>query len=486
MFTSLPYYNIIHLMGTEFKKKHLADINFIKLPLFSASKSKDIPTSYEFEYMNRTEKINVQIENGRLSLFHRKLFLILEFLYLQKNPNFDKYWIRTTFKELQETLGVKGNWNKKLIDSIEDLQKVNIRSQITQKTEDGRLEIDEGMRFNLLPKVQWKTTKQLQKRTKEDLRKYTSHIDIHFQDFHVENLKNKYYRILNFELIRELSSKSIRMFDYLTLNAYYRENGVWRQKRKLTISYDHLMDYLLLKKRTSPSHKEQQIISPLEELRDKEVIRTYKFSHSREDGTFIILYLSPNINMWEKYTSVTDHELETIEKLTPLEMKMKTRGLSLIQINRIMSNYEREYIEDKIKQLDYLLRYNSLKVKGQGSYLYNSLFSDWIEPDYIEWKAQEKQLKLNYYSKVEQVKYDQLQEQYEEYCTRICDQYWQAIEDVEKQEIEMKVNAKVGENKVVKMKKSIEELYRQATLQKVLRQYAPLPTFYEWKENIRE
>jgi len=465
-------------------KRHPTSINYLKLPIFSGTKNSEIPDTYKFEYTDKKEKFEIEIRNGKLSPFHRKLFLCLEVLYIKQNPDFKRNFVRTSFKDITNTLGLKGNPHRYIIDSLEDLQRVNIKSVIRTKKEEN-IETEEGVLFNLLPKVKWKLTRSLDERNKENLRKYTSYIDIYFEDFHIQNLKQKYYRLINFELIKIFKPKTIRFFDYLNLNCYYNDNGIWKQKQSIRIYYDELVKYLLLKKHRKKSYRERQLQGQLEELKEKGVIKYYKFEHDLFDETSVYLKLSPSINLWSKYT-VNDTEIDKIDKLSPLQQCLKERWISIKQIKYITDNFKENYIKDKIEQVDYISKSLPHKVRGIGSYLYNSIKYDWKDDGFEEYRENKNQIELNLFTTKQKEKEHQYTNEYEEDCNRICVDYWKRMIDEEKIPILNSIEEKISKNNFVKVNKSIEKLYRETLKIELIKESIQMPKYEEWIKKRKE
>jgi len=179
-------------------KRHKTSINYLKLPIFAVSRSADTVQTRNIEYEENGVKSIIKVKNGSLSSYHRKLFFCLEYLYLKHNPDFENNFVRTTFKEIQDTLNVKGNNHRKILQALEDLQDVNIKSVVHKKIGDN-VEKEEGLKFSIFSYVKWETNINTRD---TDTRRYTGHVYIAFQDFHINNLKSNYYRLINFELVR--------------------------------------------------------------------------------------------------------------------------------------------------------------------------------------------------------------------------------------------------------------------------------------------
>lgn len=463
-------------------KKHKTSINYLRLPIFSGSRSAT-PTNntHLAEYRDNDKTYNVEIRNGNLSSFHRKIFIGLEFLYLKQNPNFERNFIRTSFKDIQTSLNLKGNYHKTILSTLEDLQRVNIKSVITTKHSEKETLDEDGIIFNLLPKIAWHFSKTIDERTKEQKRQYTNHIDIYFEDFHIQNLKNRYYRLINFELVKQLKPNTLRFFDYLNLNSYFEKDGIYHQKMNLRIDYNSITDYLLLKKLTNKSWKERQFIKQLEELKEKGVIKAYSFEHNLFDETTIILQLAQSINLWSKYNPRIN---ENIPKYTPLQNKLKERSIPNKQIIYLTTNYIKEFIIEKIEQFDYVMKFLPNKIRGRGSYLYNSIKDDWIDDKYITYKENLKQKDLNLFTQTASKKLQKKKEQYIIFCREKCIEYWNTIEEVERQSLDKLILKEVEEDGFLNKTKSLSSFGYVAKKFEILHKIVILPTFEEWEKII--
>lgn len=456
-------------------KKHKTSINYLKLPIFTGSKTTDKERDYIVEYEENGVKSFVEIKNGKLSTYHRKLFVCLEYLYMKQNPNFEREFVRTTFKDIQDTLNTKGNNHNKIISSLEDLQEVNIKSVIVKKIDD-KIEKEEGRKFNLLPQISWNMTKQLDERHKEGVRKYTGHIDVYFQKFHIDNLKSNYYRLINFELIRRLTNNSVRLFDYLNLNSYYLKNGKYIQKKKVKFDYEDLILYLLLTKQKKNSYKERQFKKQCDELKEKGVIKSYKWEHDFFNS-FLLINLSQSINLWGTYNP---EQIENIEKLTPIQNKLKEYGVPPKQRDYISNGYSEEYIHNKLEQFEYITKNIPNKIKGRGSYIYNSIKNDWIEDSYTEYIYNQKQNELKIISRKQSDELDKLHNEYEEYKNTICLDYIKNImTKKEKERIDIKVYEKLKEKKKF-IPTSSYNFYKEIEILHIVEQTIDIPEYEVW------
>jgi len=457
-------------------KRHKTSINYLKLPIFAVSRSADTVQTRNIEYEENGVKSIIEVKNGSLSSYHRKLFFCLEYLYLKHNPDFENNFVRTTFKEIQDTLNVKGNNHRKILQALEDLQDVNIKSVVHKKIGDN-VEKEEGLKFSIFSYVKWETNINTRD---TDTRRYTGHVYIAFQDFHINNLKSNYYRLINFELVRELSNNTVRLFDYLNLKSYFLKDKAFKQKKRVTFEYKKLTDFLLLKFQDRNSYKERQFENQLKELQEKGVIISYKWQHD-VCGSCLHLNLSPSINLWETYTP-KQVEIEKVEKLTPLENKLKGYGVSPKQRAFIIHNFNEDYIHNKLEQYEYITKNIPHKVKGRGSYIYNSIKDDWTEDSFIDYKEKQEQKELNLLSQKKDKEMQELSNEYEEYANNKCVEYIKtAMTEDERNAIDRLVYEKVKKNKFLSaMTESSKNFYEEIARLKIVRNKIDIPDYETW------
>ncbi len=458
------------------EKKLKTSINFTRLPIFAGGKVEEDSRTKEISYIDNNKTIYVKIENGMLSNYERKVFLALEYLYLQQNPDFQKDYVRVKLKNIQDILGTKGKTNESILKSIKNLQKVNITSTISIKRSEN-IEEEEGIQFNLLPKIKWNTKRTIEEMKKYKVRKYTGHIDVYLQDFHIQNLKSNYYRLINFSLIQKLSNKSVRLFDYINLNAYYLDGDTYKQKLKLNISYDNLCDYLIVKKRETLALKKQQFEGQLKELKDLGVIKSFSFDNDLFNDTRITLYLSPSINLWTKHTPRLE---EPIKKLSPIEYKL-TKYLPPPQI-KYLSKYPDELIEEKIEQLEYLLKNFNHKIKGTGSFLYNSIKGNWIDDNYKEYKEKLKYNEEHKRRTKRVIEEEELKENYEKYVNETCLKYLENLSKKKIKELSNKVDKILTNKRFIEENPKIKEFYKEFEMIKLVKEEVDLLDFVDWKQ----
>jgi len=473
-------------------KKHKTSINYLKLPIFTGSRNIDTSQTKVIEYEENDVKSIVEIQNGNLSNYHRKLFLCLEYLFIKQNPTFkevvykigDKEEVRsdkiliTSFNEIREILNSKSKNYKQIIDSIRELQRVNITSTINKKV-DNNIEKEMGSQFNLINKVRWITN--INKKD-NNTRIYTGEILIEFQDFHIQNLKSNYYRLINFELVRRLSNNSVRFFDYLNLNSYYQKEGTYRQKKKVKFEYKKLVEFLLLKYQDKNSYRERQFEKQLKELKEKGVIKSYEWEHDFF-SSFLHINLSQSINLWGTYNP---KQIDNVEKLTPVENKLKEYGVPPKQREFLVKGFSEEYINNKLEQYEYITKNIPHKIRGRGSYIYNSIKDDWIDDSFTEYKEKNKQKELKIITKKEKNRLEELHNEYEEYINSKCMDYIKRImTEEEKKEIDILVYEKVKNYKFLSTDSS-KSFYEEIERINIVKNRIDLPDYNKWLEIHKE
>ena len=450
----------------------------MRLPIFATGKDTNNGEVLSFKYVDTDNTYDVEIRNGSLTALHRKIFLCVEYLYLKQNPTFNKKFVRTSFKELTNELSLKGNNHKLLLEALLDLQRVNIKSLIKVKTQEAI--VDKGISFNLFANIIWNYNHPVDKVINTSKRAYTNSIDIKLADFHINNLKNKYFRLINYQLAKQLKPNTLRLFDYLNLHSHYKgKNSSYTQKQNLILHYDDLISYLLLKNRPNHSWRQRQFTKQLDELKFFGVVKSYTFDTNLFNETTIVLQLAKSINLWSKYNPRIN---ENIPKYTPLQNKLKERSIPNKQIIYLTNNYSEEFITDKIEQFDYVMKFLPYKIKGKGSYLYNSIKDDWIDDKYITHKEDLKQKDLNLFSQKFSNKIQKKKEEYIVFCRDKCLNYWNTIDEEERQEIDKLIMKEIEEHNFLHKTKSLSKFSYTAKKIEILHKIVILPTFDEWEK----
>ena len=457
------------------KRKHqvITEINLLKLPIFSSSsvKKQDNTITTEIDFTDNNREYNLEIKHYPLTSFDRKIMLACEYIYLKQNTNFERDTFRTTIKELSQTLGMTGNKNyTHIYKGLEKLQQVNIKANVITRDNNGNTMEQEGLRFNLLAYIKYNISK-----TKEKKRKYINYIEVGLNKFHIDNFRNHYYRKLNFSLMKSLHNPiSVRLFDYLNYTCFYKEGDKYKQKTMVRIDYHDLVAYLHLQEQKELYLIKRQFKKPLEELKEKEIIKFYQFERTLFDETLLFLHLSKSINLWNKYNPSVE-DIDQLIPLTPLQYKLIEHGLTEKQSIQIEKGYSEDYIQEKINQLEFLLNKLPNKVKGAGRYLYNSIIDDWKNVEYEKFKTDE--------ATIENVTKNQIRKDYEreytKYIRNACLDYYNNLSEEDRKKLDNEMVKEVNNDGKYNHKslKSIGILEKRTQR---IEEILCLPLFEEW------
>ena len=435
----------------------LTEINFLKLPIFKASNQNitDKQPAIVIFADNRTEIIIKASNYGMLNSFDRKIFLAFEHLYLKQNPNFEKNEVIATPRDIINLLNISSKHTENIWGSLSKLQE----AEITKKENDGSITRGK-QQFNLLYSIgAW--TNNRNKKTEEEqkkLRRYDNRISVTFNDWHINNLKNKFYRIINIELVKNLQTDiAVRLFDYLNLNAFYYDNKTKRYKQKtiLKIDYIDLVKYLHITEQKELKLIKRQFSKSLQELKDNEVILESDFEKDIFNNFYIILYLSKNINVWGKFNNgdtkdnLINKMLDEIKdfNINPMLNKLVGLGLSNNQSENILENKDIKYIEDKINQYLFMKNNYPDKIKKDRSYLYNSIMDNWQEDLYynsLNNKNKELLKKQQEKNKESQKILDKLKMEYDKYITDYCNNIYDNMPNKEREQIEKEIEQELN------------------------------------------
>ena len=415
------------------------EINVLRLPIFKTTKSKISEDSVTIDRTIGSDNIHLEITHGGdLTAFDRKVLLIIEYLYLKQNPNFSTNLVITNFAPIARILGIHERNIRLIWQSLSRLQAVNIKTKIKIKKND-KVNITESQ-FNLLYRVSRNFSAE-----KKGKRIYTNQIEIELNKWHVENFRNNYYRIVNLSLLTSLRSGiAVRLFDFLNYKAFYRDRdtGKYRQKRKMEISYEDLVNYLHISRQEDLKYVKKQFKTALTELQEKEVIKSFEYER-RPASIYIILQLAKSIN-WkatnpEKVKSLPELR-ELGNKKTKIETGLEKYGLNRKQINKINNeDHTEEYIKGKISQLEFLKQHDPDKVKGDGRFLYQSIVHDWKDDAYQKHLQDMAKAKISADKANEKKMKEKVENEYEDYKKEYCKKYYETLSQEEKDAIEKNI-----------------------------------------------
>ncbi len=141
--------------------------------------------------------------------------------------------------------------------------------------------------------------------------------------------------------------------------------------------------------------------------------------------------------------------------------KLQQNGISDIQLNNIFIKHDPDYLQEKLNQFEYLMKYNPKKVKGKGRYLYTSIIQNWIDDDYRNYEHKKTKEKENEYKKAINIKHNEemdiYKQEYDKYAEKECDLYLN--------------NLSVEENKILdeEIKKTMQsEFYKNMENNKII------------------
>ena len=451
----------IHTVATE--------INFLRLPIFKTTKSTVEEHTVTIDNIIDNDTFHIEITHGgNLTAFDRKILLILEYFYLQQNPTFQTNKIVTNFTEIMNILHIHKKNTRQIWESLSRLQDVKIKTKIKMKEQQkGTVSIDS--KFNLLYSVS-----RILAEEKEEKRSYTNKIAIELNSWHVSNFRNKYYRIVNLGLIVRLRSGiAVRLFDYLNYKAFYHDknSSKYKQKMKVKVAYEDLVKYLHIAERPGLKEIKKQFKTALNELKVKGILRNFEYEKNHA-GVSIIFHLARSIN-WKE----TDPEkLKSLLTPSPNERELEKYGLSNSQIAKVVFNHSKEHISAKIDQLKYLMKFSSDKVKGRGSYLYQSIIDDWKDDSYEAHSRERKIVQKD----ITKRSMERLEQHYDEYVADACQEYYDRLPAGEKKLIKEQI-----EKSLEGFKEKIEGtrvFMYEAKRGEILRQAVDLMSFQEFCE----
>lgn len=451
------------------------EINFLRLPIFKATK---LPVADKIIIIDETidnNRYHIEISHGGiLGGFDRKVLLVMEALYLQQNPDFQSNKVVTNFVEVARIMGLHPNTASQIWKSLSKLNDVQIKAEITVKN--GQKLLDINSQFNLLASV----TKVLARKVKGTQRK-TETVEVELNRWHIDNFRNRYYRVVNLRLVTQLqSSIAVRLFDYLNYRAFYFDKKArkYRQKLKIRVSYQDMVKYLHVAQRPNLTEIKKQFRTALNELKLKGVLRRFEYDKTPL-GVYLVLYLSRSIN-WREVEPGEIHKIPAIEsKKTEMEARLEEAGLSRSQVHNIFAEYPKKYVKLKLDQLKYLLNFASHKVKGEGSYLYQSIVNDWRDDSYEahlrEEKAAEKSVTKRAIEKIDR--------QYDEYVRDSCAEYYQSLPVAEREIIEDQIKKDPEIETFEEKAPGTLAFMVEAKKAEILRERVDLMTFQEFCEH---
>jgi len=134
--------------------------------------------------------------------------------------------------------------------------------------------------------------------------------------------------------------------------------------------------------------------------------------------------------------------------------------LSKMQTNRIIKEFDIPYIQSKIKQFEYISKNYPKKFKKypKASYLYNSIYDNWEDEDYLKYlaiKQKEQKDKENRELLKKQEIIQKQKNEYEKYITIEAKKEYQTLTEQEKRQIDDTIKKQIGLNAFVMQNNAI-------------------------------
>jgi hypothetical protein len=462
----------------EVTRSVATEINFLRLPIFTTSKSDGERQTDRYDYGIHNDRFQIEITHERnLTAYDRKMLLAIEYLYLRQNPSFESNMVVTTFKEVADVLGMSASNTQKIYESLSKLRSVEIKTML--KVRRDQRDYDVKSEFNLLYRI---TRVQSESSTGGPTR--TNRVEIVLNDWHVENFRNRYYRVVNMGLVAQLRSGiAVRLFDYLNYTVFYYDSkaGRYRQKMNTEIPYIALVEYLHISPQRGIKNIRKQFATALKELREKGVIQDWQFER-RSNDVYLKLTLARSIN-WRE---VTSENLDRMVKLpaetskgkkSVIGQRLKKHGLSTAQVKEVEAAHGEPFLAGKVDQLEYLLEHHPEKVKGASRYLYKAITDDWTDDDFDAHRDKESEKQL----REEQRRQKELEQAYDAYRTELRSNYLEQMTDLEREDFDAEVERRAQEQ-VTEERKWMLGALRLMEKERMLDEAVDLPSFVDWCE----
>lgn len=462
----------------EVTRSVATEINFLRLPIFSTSKSDGERQTDRYDYGIHNDHFQIEITHERnLTAYDRKMLIAIEYLYLKQNPNFENNTVVTTFKELADVLGMSSSNTQKIYESLSKLRSVEIKTMLKVRRE--QKDYDVKSEFNLLYRI---TRVQSESKTGGNTR--TNRVEVVLNDWHVENFRNRYYRVVNMALVAQLKSGiAVRLFDYLNYTVFYYDSGQkrYRQKMNTEIPYVTLVEYLHISPQRGIKNIRKQFATALKELRAKGVIREWNFER-RPNDVYLKLQLARSINWQEVTPDNLDRMVKQVAdapkgKKNVIAQRLKKHGLSAAQVKEIQAERGEQFISKKVEQLEYLIENHPDKVKGSSRYLYQAIKEDWTDDEYESHLTQQTERQV----REAQQRQQELEHEYEKFRDAKRNSYLGQLTEDERQAFDAEVERR-SQEQVTEDRKWMLGAIRLMERERMLDEAVDLPNFTEWCE----
>lgn len=427
-------------MKQELEKGIQTELNLLRLPLYKCSK-KAVSKEEKLIFIDDAGN-TIKIENGhKIGAFHRKLIIGIEFLYKRQHPNYDFSEIVTTYSEIARLLNIHSNsvtdiWNgilalRNVVITTKIKKKITQTNEKTNKTETKIIETEEV--FNLFPRV-----KQIKSYNEKGEKKRTNSISIELNNWHIDNFKNNYFRLINANIALNLkSSLAIRLFDYFVYKGYFKnKNGSYSQKRKLTVIYDDLIQFTRATPQKGIKDVRKQFAIAVKELTQKEILEDFEVYRGGHHKILLTFYLKKKFQWKQNMVSHVEALTEEERKKESIKKALEF-GLSENQLRGIIDNTDipSNRIQEKVNQLEYMIKINPKITTNKGKFLYNSIISDWFFEEFMRHKERIIKAKKSTKIKEKEIEIKKLEEQYEAYIGKECETYWNSLNSEKQEEI---------------------------------------------------
>ena len=173
--------------------------------------------------------------------------------------------------------------------------------------------------------------------------------------------------------------------------------------------------------------------------------------------------------------------------------KLISLGISKKQSEQIITQFDFEYIEVKISQLNYLLKHSPQKVVGKGRFLYNSIIQNWQFDEYFiylgklkkeqEKAEKDKQLAIEQEKKRGGEEKEQKKiEKYEEWIEKQCNDYYISVPIKKQIELRERVENEMN-NPFYSLRKEFYEAAYRVQFKDVVKEYVNLTNYEDFIKN---
>ncbi|MEO5350986.1 MAG: replication initiation protein, partial [Magnetococcus sp. YQC-3] len=257
--------------------------------------------------------------------------------------------------------------------------------------------------------------------------------DVYFQ-FHPSvqklllNLKNK-GNFTTFTLtfaLRMKSSYAIRLYEIL--KSSYEKQISLKKKPDVIFYIDDIKKVLAIEKEYNKySHFKKRILeSAKKEINEKsDIFFTYNEIKKARKVERLKFNIKLNIAVKEKID-------KDLFELNQISIELMSLGISEDKAKEIERDFDEEVIKEKVNQFKWLKKNYPDKIKGDGSYLYQSIIKNWIDDDFINYKNEIEKENIEKKKREEKKIEIELKKKYEEYKKNMCKSYDELEPEIQK------------------------------------------------------